>query len=307
MPNPQLGGPGYGPYSSLLPLIGPVREKTHGSVMVPELLIHVGLRIMQAGPPQQGDKLWVLRLKRQSILGKSYYLPPQNTTNKVLKALKTERLWLEKKSLWIHFSQSHLLGISYRTDKEFWFLPKIAGYFVTSLAATVLLSTRSPGIQSLAASLVPSRTGIHTKGVRLTVYNIVYDRNEHHKTRTTVYSYKCKEDHYEVKETDATTLYMQLEKETRIKKFTGLPRFKPWHVWYPCPRGDNPDFTWQVWSNGGKSQNPKKSLALNLTAKKSHAKFLGHKNFQKALNDITWKIGTLAMEYLCLFCNALKI
>ena len=73
------------------------------------------------------------------------------------------------------FLTSHLLGISYRKDKEFWFLPKIAGYFVTSLAVTVLLSTRSPGIQSLAASLVPSRTGIQTKGVRLTVYNIVYD------------------------------------------------------------------------------------------------------------------------------------
>ena len=266
---------------------------------------HTGLRIVQAWPPQQGDKLWVLRLKRQSILGESYYLPSHNATNKVLKALKTERLWLEKKSLWIHFSQSHLLGISYRTDKEFWFLPKIAGYFVTSLAATVLLSTRSPGIQSLAASLVPSRTGIQTKGVRLTVYNIVYDANEHHKTRTTVYSYKCREDHYAVK--DATTLYKQLGKGTRIKKFTGLPRFKPWHLWYPCPRGDNPDFTWQVWSNGGKNQNPKKSLALNLTATKSHAKFLGHKNFQKALNYITWKIGTLAMECLCLFCNALKI
>ena len=189
-----------------------------------------------------------------------YYLPPQNTTNKVLKALKTERLWLEKKSLWIHFSQSHLLGISYQTDKEFWFLPKIAGYFLTSLAVTVLLSTRSPGIQSLAASLVPSRTGIQTKGVRLTVYNIVYDTNEHHKTRTTVYSYKCREDHYAVK--DATTLYKQLGKETRIKKFTGLPRFKPWHLWYPCPRGDNPDFKWQGWSNGGKNQNPKKSLGL---------------------------------------------
>ena len=46
---------------------------------------------MQAWPPQQGDKLWVLRLKRQSILGESYYLSPKNTTNKVLKALKTER------------------------------------------------------------------------------------------------------------------------------------------------------------------------------------------------------------------------
>ena len=49
---------------------------------------HTGLRIMQAWPPQQGDKLWVLRLKRQSILRESYYLPPQNTTNKVLKPLK---------------------------------------------------------------------------------------------------------------------------------------------------------------------------------------------------------------------------
>ena len=38
---------------------------------------------------------------------------------------------------------------------------------------------------------------------------------------------------------------------------------------------------------GAKIKTPKKSLALNLTAKKSHAKFLGHKNFQKALNDIT--------------------
>lgn len=40
----------------------------------------------------------------------------------------------------------------------------------------------------------------------------------------------AKKNHYAVKETDATTLYMQLEKETRIKKFTGLPRFKPRHL-----------------------------------------------------------------------------
>ena len=39
---------------------------------------------------------------------------------------------------------------------------------------------------------------------------------------------------------------------------------------------------------GAKVKTPKNpSLALNLTAKKSHAKFRGHKNFQKALNDIT--------------------
>ena len=30
------------------------------------------------------------------------------------------------------------------------------------------------------------------------------------------------------------------------------------------------DFKWQVWSDGGKNQNPKKSLDQNLTPKKSH-------------------------------------
>ena len=185
------------------------------------------------------------------------------------------------------FLTSHLLGISYRKDKEFWFLPKIAGYFVTSLAVTVLLSTRSPGIQSLAASLVPSRTGIQTKGVRLTVYNIVYDTNEHHKTRTTVYSYKCREDHYAVK--DASTPYKQLGKETRIKKFTGLPRFKPWHLWYPCPRGDNPDFKWQGWSNGGKNQNPKKSLGLQTKLTKIPcSKFNRQKIPEKFPESVKW-------------------
>ena len=43
----------------------------------------------------------------------------------------------------------------------------------------------------------------------------------------------------------------------------------------------------------GFKQNPKKSLDQNLTPPKSHAKFLSHKNFQKALNDITQKIETL--------------
>ena len=140
--------------------------------------------------------------------------------------------------------------------------------------------------------------------------------NEQHRTRTTVYSYKCKENHYAVK--DATTLYKQLGKETRIKKFTGLPRFKPWYLWYPCPRGDNPVFKWQGWSNGDKNQNPKNSLGLQTKLTKIPCpkfnrqkipccQFLSHKNFQKALNDITWKMETLAMECLCLFCNVLNI
>ena len=43
------------------------------------------------------------------------------------------------------------------------------------------------------------------------------------------------------------------------------------------------DFKWQGWSNGGKNQNPKKSLDQNLSPKKSHAEFPSHnKNFQKA-------------------------
>ena len=43
-------------------------------------------------------------------------------------------------------------------------------------------------------------------------------------------------------------------------------------------------------------QNPKKSLDQNLTPKKSHAEFPSHKNFQKALNDITRKIETLVLN-----------
>ena len=50
------------------------------------------------------------------------------------------------------------------------------------------------------------------------------------------------------------------------------------------PRGLwTPDFKWQGWSNGGKNQNPKKSLDQNLSPKKSHAEFPSHnKNFQEA-------------------------
>ena len=87
---------GHCPYSSLIP---PTFDWTNQGenpwlYYGPRAPIHVGLRIMQAWPPQQGDKLRVFKLKRQSIFGESYYLPPHNTTNKVLKALKTERLWL---------------------------------------------------------------------------------------------------------------------------------------------------------------------------------------------------------------------
>ena len=35
------------------------------------------------------------------------------------------------------------------------------------------------------------------------------------------------------------------------------------------PRGDTPDFKWRGWSNGGKNQNPKKSLDQKLTSKKN--------------------------------------
>ena len=45
------------------------------------------------------------------------------------------------------------------------------------------------------------------------------------------------------------------------------------------------------------------SLDQNLTLKKSHAEFPSHKNFQKALNDITRKTETLLMECLCLFIH----
>ena len=82
----------------------------------------------------------------------------------------------------------------------------------------------------------------------------------------------------------------------------------------PLRAGDTLDFKWWGWSNGGKNQNPKKSLGLptkptkksldqKLTPKKSHAKFLSLKNLQKALNDITQKIWTIEIECLCLFIN----
>ena len=62
------------------------------------------------------------------------------------------------------------------------------------------------------------------------------------------------------------------------------------------PRGSTPGFKWQGWSNGGKNQNPKKSLDQNLTPKKSLAEFPSHKNLQKALNYITRKTETLVLH-----------
>ena len=60
----------------------------------------------------------------------------------------------------------------------------------------------------------------------------------------------------------------------------------------PGGGGNTPDFKWREWSNGGKNQNPKKSLGLQTKPKKipvpkfnpqkSNAEFASHKNFQKA-------------------------
>ena len=57
------------------------------------------------------------------------------------------------------------------------------------------------------------------------------------------------------------------------------------------PRKGTPDFKWQEWLNGNKNQNPKKSPDQSFTPQKSNAEFLSHKNFQKALNDITQRIS----------------
>ena len=43
----------------------------------------------------------------------------------------------------------------------------------------------------------------------------------------------------------------------------------------------------------GKNQNPQKIPRPNFNTKKSHAEYPSHKNFQKALNDITPKKETL--------------
>ena len=46
----------------------------------------------------------------------------------------------------------------------------------------------------------------------------------------------------------------------------------------------------------GFKQNPKTSLDQTLTPQESHAEFLSHKNFQKALTDITRKKETLVLN-----------
>ena len=51
-----------------------------------------------------------------------------------------------------------------------------------------------------------------------------------------------------------------------------------------------------------KNQNPQKSPRHKLTPKQSHAKFPSHKSFQKALNELIWKIETLEIKCcVCLF------
>ena len=62
---------------------------------------------------------------------------------------------------------------------------------------------------------------------------------------------------------------------------------------YDPPERGTPDFRWQGLLNGGKNQNPKKSWDQTLTLKISPAEFPSHKNFQKALCDITRKIEAL--------------
>ena len=74
------------------------------------------------------------------------------------------------------------------------------------------------------------------------------------------------------------------------------------------PQGGTPYFKWRGWPNGDK--NPKKSLGLptpkkclyqKSTPKKTHAEFPNLKKFQKALNDMAWKIKTLEIECLWTF------
>ena len=91
---------------------------------------------------------------------------------------------------------------------------------------------------------------------------------------------------------------LQTTWETRLQypKFWlhGGQQLKLHHDLDRCPRvggGGTPDFKWQGWLNGGKNQNPKKSLGLqtnpkksldqNLTPQKCHAEFPSHKNFQR--------------------------
>ena len=62
--------------------------------------------------------------------------------------------------------------------------------------------------------------------------------------------------------------------------------------------GGPPDFKWQGWSsNGGKNQNPKKSLHQNLTPQKSETEFPNHKNFPESIKWYNTKIGPFSFEH----------
>ena len=88
-----------------------------------------------------------------------------------------------------------------------------------------------------------------------------------------------------------SAIYLTCDKKCSSKKWS-----KKIYIY----QGGTPDFKWWGWLNGGKNQNqkkiprasketPKKSLDQNLSPQKSLAEFPRHKNFQKTLNDITWK------------------
>ena len=64
-----------------------------------------------------------------------------------------------------------------------------------------------------------------------------------------------------------------------------------------CFLGRAPDFKWQGWSNGGKNQNPKKSLHQNLTSQKSETEFPNHKNFPESIKWYNTKIGPFSFEH----------
>ena len=69
-------------------------------------------------------------------------------------------------------------------------------------------------------------------------------------------------------------------------------------TWYASWGGGGPlDFKWQGWSNGGKNQNPKKSLYQNLTPQKSETEFPNHKNFPESIKWYNTKIGPFSFEH----------
>ena len=69
-------------------------------------------------------------------------------------------------------------------------------------------------------------------------------------------------------------------------------------TWYASWGEGGPlDFKWQGWSNGGKNQNPKKSLYQNLTPQKSETEFPNHKNFPESIKWYNTKIGPFSFEH----------